>query len=284
MEDDLILDPANTDPNGSGEPNGSEPSPGELFAQGGEPQPQQQQQQQQPTWNGSEYQLNYRGQMVAPQSKEELINLAQKGYSYSQAMEQLKKERSAWEEEMKSKKALFDKYDQFDGMLKKNPQLTQHLMQQIQDFHSQAKQQGAGPQQQQSYVPPELVDRIGALEQMIAMREQAEADSKLDADLAALRHKHPNYAWDGENGLEQQLLQFADYNNIISLDHAFRIMMWDSMQTEQRANGMKQVQQQRRQGIVQSGQPAPVSPKAPTYKRGDSYNDLAERMAAELKM
>lgn len=287
-EDELNLEPTN-DVVDDGIASGDDGlSAGEQFAQSQQPQQQQQapaQQSQQSQWDGSQFQLNYRGQMVAPKSREELINLAQKGYSYSQAMEQLKRERQEWEQQRTAQSDLYEKYNKFDTMLKSNPKLTQHLMQQIAAFNQQNAGQAGQQGYQQASLPPELMTRLQNLEQTIQVREQQAADAQLDQEVQSLRNKYPNYAWDGDNGLEQQLLQFAYHNNFNSLDHAFRVMMFDQMTTEQRAAGMKQVQQQRRQGIVQQGQP-----KAGTngqqgkvgYKHGDSYQDLAAKMAAEI--
>lgn len=245
-------------------------------------------QQQSPAWDGSQYALKFRDQQIVPKSREELINLAQRGYGYSQAMEKLNKERAS----LQQRAAQYQQYDQLDQMLKSNPQLAQKILQAAAEYHGQ---QGAQPQQgQQSpqpwQAPPELLNRINRIEQEFTKRTQTDEDTALDREIQSLKAKYPSQNWDADNGegtLERQLLQFAVENKINNLDYAYRAMMWDTQQTNVKADALKQQQQTRvantRQGVVQSSGQAPAPSPAPAYQAGESYQDLAAKMAAEMR-
>jgi hypothetical protein len=250
-----------------------------------QPQDSQQQAAQQPVWDGSQWTLKYRDKDVIPKSREELINLAQRGFGYSQAMERLNREK----QELSGRARQYQQYEQLDQMLKSNPQLAQRILQATAEFHAGQGQQPAGGDQQ-AQVSPEIMSRLDRIEHEFKKRQQTDEDMALDREVQAIRTRYPNHPWTEDNGsgtFEHQLLQFAVDNRINNLDHAYRAMMWDSMQTNVKADTLKQQQQQRvaanKQGIVQAGGP----PANPAPKQGFNpelgYNDLASQMVNELR-
>ena len=231
--------------------------------------PTEGQQPQQDTWNGDDFALNYRGTRQIPASKQELINLAQQGYSYSQEMEKLKGQRQQLDAE-------YAQYRQFDDLLKSNPALAQQITQIVQENNQPGAQQ---PQQGQA--PPEVMNRINNLEQFSKQQVQREQDMVLDNEIQQIKQKHPNINW---QEFERPLLQFAHDNGIGNLEHAFRAMTYDNVHTNARAEALKTQQQNRvaanRQGIVQNGQVALTPPaQTPAYQHGDSWNELTKKMA-----
>ena len=248
-------------------------------AQGGTDQPGQPAGSQAPApaqgsaWNGEDFALTYRGTRQIPTSKEELINLAQMGFSYSDQMARLKNDRKTLENE-------FAQYRHFDAMLKQNPQLSQVINDAVAQYQ---QSQGQGGGNQQAYVPPELLSKISYLEQETQRRAQQEQDRELDSHINSVKQSHPEHDW---GQMEKQLLRFAYDNGITNLEHAYRAMMFDNATVNAKAAALKQQQadrvQQTQQGVVQEGySPRPPAPKS-GYEPSDSYDDLTRKMQAEM--
>jgi hypothetical protein len=262
-------------------------TPEQSAGQTGQQTPGSAGQQPQQVWDGSQWKLKYRDQDVVPKSREELINLAQRGFGYSQAMEKLNKERQG----LQARAGQYQQYDQLDKMLKANPALAQKILSAAAEYHGSQQQGSQQPQGQPAYqVPPELQQRIDRIEQEFSKRAASDEDAALDRTLKDLKTKYPNPNWDVDNGsgtLERQLLEFAVENKIRNLDHAYRAMMWDAQQTNVKADVLKQQQEQRvqanKQGIVQGGGTQQPPQARPAYTPNDSYSDLAGKMAAEMR-
>lgn len=238
-------------------------------------------------WDGKAWALKYRGNPYHPKSRDELVNLAQKGFSYSQEMARLKQER----EQLQQQYAPYQHYQQFDAMLKSNPALAQTIANALSQQLGQP-QQAAGQQVQQqgNGYPEALMSRIQQIETMLQQRQASEDDARLEQEINTLKSKYPNYQWDVDKGdgagtLLTQLLQFAHDNEYGNLDHAFRIMMFDSNTAEAKAAALKQNQQARQQaqraGVIGGGKQA--SPGKPGYDSNLGYNDLARMMASQVK-
>lgn len=256
-------------------------------------QPQQQTAQQpsgqpQPVWNGQEWQLKYRGNPYVPKSREELVSLAQRGFSYSQEMEKINRERAQYNEQLNTLKSQYGHYDKFDNLLKSNPALAERIMQVAQEYQSQPGKTGNGQVDHRVY--GELTNRLQQLESQNSERINSEYDRKLADSLATIRKQYPSHDWeydDGNGNLEKQLLQFAYDNGITNLDHAYRAMMWDSNSTNAKADALKQqaakTQQATRAGVINKTVSAGSGNTRAGYKYGDTYGDLAKRMADEIK-
>lgn len=236
-------------------------------------------QQAQPVWDGQQFTLKYRDQSVVPKSREELISLAQKGFSYSQEMEQLNKQKQSYQQ-----------YEQLDALLKSNPAMAQKFIEVINEQAAQAAQPPEETAQQQSYVPPELLQRINYLEQHHQTLIEKDQDDKLNREIDDLKSKYPDGGWEaipGQESMETKLLRFALDNNMSNLDYAYRVLNWDNVKTNSKAEGLKAAKEQRQAqhqaGVVTTGQRAPVAPPTKQYTQGSSYNDLAKLMAEEMR-
>lgn len=247
-------------------------------------------QQPQPQWNGEEWSLKYKGRPYVPKSRDELVSLAQKGFSYAQQMEQINRERQEYQRHLQDMQSRYSHYDEFDKALRSNPALAERIMQVAQEWQNQpGGSAGSGDVNQRLY--GELMNKIQTLESQNSERINSEYDRKLEETLANIKKQYPDHDWEYDDGvsgnLEKQLLQFAYDNGITNLDYAYRAMMWDQRGTSAKADALKQQaaakQQATRAGVIQKTSTAGLKPTRPGYKYGDSYSDLAKRMAEEIK-
>jgi hypothetical protein len=249
--------------------------------QQGQPAPAQSQQ----SWNPNEYALNFHGRTILPRDKEHLVNLAQQGYSYSQSMAILKKEK----EELEGTKQKFGQYEQFDTLLQQNPQIAQKIWALFTEQNNN-NNNGAAPENQVT-LPPEIVHKLTEFDRFTAEYRAEKADSLLSKELSELRKMYPDQAWDtdvdGRGTLEDRVLQHAYANGIGNIKMAYKDLMWDTVQTQAKSDVLKAEQEKkaaaRRAGIVDGGQPpAGMAPAAPMYKKGSSYHDLQEAALKSL--
>lgn len=252
-------------------------------------QPDKANQNQQTSWNGQEWSLKYRGDPYVPKSRDELINLAQKGFSYTQEMEKFNRERKSYQEQLNSLQGKYKNFETFEQALKNNPAFAQRLMQVAQEFQSQQSEQ-----QNQGGVDYTLINnlqsKVEQLEAMNSERINNEYDRKLSETLQNIRKSYPNHDWefdDGTGNLEKKLLQFAYDNGITNLDYAYRAMMWDQNSANAKSDALKKAaaakQAATKAGVLNTSSSAGGTQVKPGYKYGDTWNDLTQRMAAEMK-
>lgn len=242
-----------------------------------------------PAWDGSQWQLKYRGSPYTPKTREELVSLAQKGFSYNQEMERINRERREHQEQLQQMQSRYKHYDDFDALLKSNPALAERMVQLTQEF-----QQGGGATNGSAgnganyQMYNQLVERLGKLESTYTESLNAEADRKLEESISKLKAGHPEHDWESDEGngnLEQQLIRFAIDNGLTNIEHAYRVMMWDQRSVQDKAAALKGAaaakQAAAKAGVVSGGKGGGPVPKA-GYKYGDSYNDLTKKMLAEM--
>jgi len=260
-----------------GQPPGAQPQVGDQQTVEG----------QQQVWNGQEWALKYRGQPYIPKSRDDLKNLAQKGFAYEQGMSQFNKDRTALQQQLQDLQKRTKHYDEFDSLLKTNPALADKIATTIQEMQQQP---GGQPQGANIQIYQDLMNRINSLEQTHTESLNMAADQKVAGSIQKLRADHPDHDWEFDDGvsgpLEKQVVAFAVEHGITNLEYAYRSMMWDHAGTNAKAAAMKAAaakkQQETRAGVVKSGAPSGGAPQG-GYKYGDSYKDLASKMAAELK-
>lgn len=263
-----------------------EPSPQQQSI---EPSQQQPSQPQEPQWDGKQFPLKYRGNPYITKSRDEFINLANKGFSYSQELEKFNRDRAAWEQERNQLQSRYSQYDEFDKMLRESPDLASRMIAMFEDHKNGIKtQQPDG----RTFDPRfnDVMSRMDMIERMNTERLNSEADRQLSIDLEKLREKYPNHDWTTDTGngnLEQQLIQFAVDNGFTNLEHAYRVMMWDSVSSNSKAQALKGAANARqaatKAGVVSNTVSQGGSQQKQGYRYGDSYNDLAARAVEELK-
>lgn len=234
-----------------------------------------------PQFNPQEWALNYKGQQVMPKDRDHLVNLAQKGWSYEQAMEQINREK----QEFAKQQGEISRYIELDKAIKADPQFANSLYEFIRQYNEGGQQQQQQNQQQEN---PEYVQLRQELEDLKSWKQQnllERAQEQIDSELANLAQRYPNYDWQSDTGsgtLAYRLLKHAHDNNFVDLHTAFKDLMFDEVSKQTKFDTLKQQkevqQRQAKQGVVQTGSPANVAPKKPAaYSSGDSYNDLYKK-------
>lgn len=247
---------------------------------------QQQPQQTSQNWNPQEWALNFKGQTILPKDRTHLVNLAQKGYGYETAMEQINQER----QRIAQQQGQYQRYTQLDEALKSNPEFAQKLW----NFVQQQQQPGQKPADQEGELPPQVLQLQSELEEIKSWKQQqAEqaASQAIDRELQEIAQAYPQYDWRGDDGtgsLAWKIMKHAYDNNLPSMKTAFRDMMFDNAASQVKLDTLKKAketqQAQHRQGVVQTGgASAGVSTAKKTpYSPNDSYADLASKAIQAL--
>jgi hypothetical protein len=241
-------------------------------------------------FNGSEWGLKYRGQPYVPKDRQELVNLAQKGFSYTQEMERINRERREWQQRIDDMQSKYRHYDDIDSLMKKNPAFSERMMQLAQEFQTGGQQDGQQPANGVNYqLYNGLVTRLGELEKLNTERINKEYDRQLADQVSKMRATYAGHDWDFDDGtgnLEKKVIQFAYENGISNLDYAYRAMMFDQNGTNAKAAALKKEAEARakaqKAGVISQGAAGGSAP-AEGYKYGDSYKSLADKMKAEMK-
>lgn len=236
--------------------------------------------------------LNYKGQTVYPTDRNHLINLAQQGWSYSQNMEKVNER----QREIDKLEAQFGQYQELDNAMRQNPELAQRLNQVYTDYtngNNQIQQtaQNTDPynedprfgqlQQQNQQLMKEMHDIKQWREQQI----NNDADQKLTASIEELKKRYPDQPWDTDNGhgtLHQRLIKHALDNDIHDVKLAYKDLMWDSLQTNARANALKQQKEKQQKdfqnGIVNTGYASSSQNNNElNYNPNDDYGDISDK-------
>lgn len=244
---------------------------------------------QQEVWDGTKWTLKYRGNDYHPKSRDELLNLAQKGFGYSQAMENFNKSKQNYEQQIQERDKQLAVFRQFQEFAKSNPEFGQKLIELAAQYEGNGVQQTNGAMQ--AAIPPEFAQKIQTLEERYNAIEAEKYDKMVMQELESLKSKYPGHDWafdDGVNGdLGKQIMRFALDNGYTNLDHAYRVMMWDHHTANAKADALKSEQNkrmaERQQGIVSNGHSSPPPPQKSGYQPGASYNDLAATMLQEMR-
>ena len=138
----------------------------------------------QPGFNPDEWLLNFKGQPIKPKDRQHLVNLAQQGYGYSQAMEKLNKEKEA----IAQSKTQYDKYAQLDQRFQSDPAFRQKIEQLFNGGEQPEQTQQAG---QSPALPPEIMDKLNKAEQFQQTILQERADQKLQSEIETMKKDHP---------------------------------------------------------------------------------------------
>ncbi len=221
-----------------------------------------------------QFMLNYKGQPIPPRDRQHLINLAQKGHSFEQSMEDLNKQKRDMED-MQSK---FGKYEQMDKYFQENPAFANEITQ------LQARYAGGNVPEQDGQptqgMDPQLIQRLDALEASDKRRTNEVEDYKVNQDISDLKRRYPDRDWKGDTGngtLDIRLLQHAQDKGIQNLDSAYRDYFYDEVaakaQNQTIAQGAEKQKEMTKAGIVQTGVPA-AQMAQPFNVKGSSYDQI----------
>lgn len=233
----------------------------------------------QDTFDPKTWALNYRGQQIIPKDRDHLINLAQQGYSYSQSMAELKKQR----EELEAMQGKYKGYSELDTAISQHPGLAEKINQIYYDYingNQQSKDEGEFRDPRYDSLSQELND----LKNWRAKQLDREADEQLNHTIESLKKKFPDQPWDQNDGtgtFQQRLIQYALDNDITNLELAYKDMMWDSIASNTKATALKnakdQIQKNNLNGIVETGTASAGGGKQLRYDPNDDYGDISRK-------
>lgn len=247
-------------------------------------------------FNPQTWALNYRGQTVFPKDRDHLVNLAQKGWSYSQSMEEVNKTRA----ELDAKKERYAQLEQAAELLEQHPVLNQRFTQLVQEYKSNGNkfpEQAAAQQMSNEQSSPQLkqaLDKIAELEGKLGqfdsrfqMIDSEKADAEVRAEMDAVVKNHPEADWkvdSGDGSLALRVMQLAHkYEGRISLEEAYKLLTYDNLRTNVEAEALKRAKEEKerqtKNGIVTttSGTKPPAQKTQPR-----SYNEAAVAALSEF--
>lgn len=241
-----------------------------------------------PQFDPQQWSLNFRGQNVLPKDRDHLVNLAQKGWSYEQSMEQLNQERA----KITGQQQEFARYAELDKAIKGDPQFALKLSNFISEHYNNAQNAQQGNNNEGEYTQ-EYIQLKTELDSLRSWKDEQmveRAQKQIDSDLAALASKYSNFDWQtdsGEGTLAYRILKHAHDHGMTDVNAAFRDLMFDNVAEQTKFQTLKQQkeqqQRQHRQGVVQTGAPSSSGTQKPVaYNSNDSYNDLVAKALKQI--
>jgi hypothetical protein len=247
-----------------------------------------------PSWNPQQWQLKFRDQVVVPKDRTHLINLAQQGYSYSQKMQELKSR----EEQLNAQRAQYDEYQKLDEAFAKNPQFREQIL----NWYQQSLTPGtpardaANASENQSSIPPELLKEIQGLtewkkqfEQFQEQQKQTQADAEIMGEVNDLKQKYARDDWDSissnGNSLVKEVMKHAYELGGVSLETAYRDLMWDTHTKNAQVEGMKKAAESQKAakaaGFVAGGKSKGAVPAPEINPASMGYGDIERLIRQE---
>lgn len=240
-----------------------------------------------PTWNGQEWEFEWNGKKIAPESRDKAKIWMSQGYNYSQRAGELNQthaqrmaEVERVQREAQELQERFAPYKQVDEYAAKNKEWWDHVNQAFQ------KRDTFGMDPKLAEVVAPLREELGSLKQILTAQQDAaaeataraeieQADKQLDADVDQIRKSHPNIDLSArdESGetLERRVLQHAHENGIRSFRAAFRDYLHDELVVQSKAEtklqAVRGAQAQAKAGIlgttkVPTKELKPIDPRA----------------------
>lgn len=242
-------------------------------------------------WDGKSWAINVGGKEAIPESRDQLIAWAQRGYNAPVKIRELQTQLDQWKSKEAQLNELHGKYNEIDDYVRKNPQFWQHVMQAWQN-KGQALQDPNNPM---AGVVSELQQQVQSLvqyknqieQQQTAYRTQQE-DVQYMSQLEEMKKTYPKVDFDtkGEDGksLEYRVLEYANENGIKNFKTAFRDFYHDELQkmaiADAQEKSAKERQKATRAGVL--GKSTTPTKGITSDVRGKSYGDLEREALQEL--
>jgi hypothetical protein len=229
-------------------------------------------------WKPDLFSLKYRGAAVSPKDYKHATALMQKGWSYEQSMEQVKREKA----EIDANRSRYEQYERLEKAFNENPAFKQRILQlQQETANGQVQQQG-----QQAIDPrfQQVTQKLEEFDKFVGSLKEQQADQAVSSEIESLRSKFGETKFDEvtESGhtLMWDILNHAHTNKFPSLLSAYRDYMFDNVAANAKMQGAQQVAQQRqsnaRKGVVSVGTPKPAAAIPPQDMRNMSYDQITE--------
>lgn len=252
-----------------------------------------------PVWNGQEWEFEWGGKKVVPDSREKAKIWMGQGYNYSQRMGELNRTHSSAMTELQSKQqqiaALEAKLKPFmdvNSYAEQNPQWWQST---VSAYQQAQQQQQLNPGIQQALQP--FQEKIQSMEGILGQWQQAQEaeqakhyDTLLDQQMGELRSSNPKMNFDSvdESGktLEMRILEHAQKEGIPTYKTAFRDYLHEQLIEQAKADAKEAVakgaQANAKKGILSTTQSPTKGAQQVTNVKGKSYGDLAREGLAEF--
>jgi hypothetical protein len=245
-----------------------------------------------------QFALKFRGKTIIPKTKEELISFAQRGYNYDHRV----KDVEAREIRLKEQETQYSQIAQLSQLFDQNPQFKDAVYKIYHQFASGQNPQGGQQQQQVAEgqqldieghpLVQQLRQKIEKIETGYKTWEEKQASESVEKEVTSLKESHKDEDWttpDAETGetLEIEVLKHADKNGFKSLEAAYRDLRWDNMQTQIKAQALKEAEaaklQQAKAGTVARGGTAQPNAQQRTIPRSATYDQLAREAMLSIK-
>lgn len=251
-----------------------------------------------PQWNAKEWEFDWNGKKVAPDSREKALTWIQQGHNYSQRVAEINQREKAWQQqkaEIEGRYKGWDRYADVDKYARENPQWWEHVEKSWQSRGQQQEAAGAVPQGVEQFLKP-LQEKLTAqeqfLEQLRQEREQQEQrryDEALSTEIGSIRETHPNIDFDSvdESGktLEARIVEHGVAIGTSSFRAAFRDLLFDQLQESVKAQKLaaevKGEKAQKAAGILGTSPTPRKGPDAPFNHRGRSYDDITQMVLSQ---
>jgi hypothetical protein len=242
------------------------------------------------TWNAKEWEFDWNGKKIAPDSREKLMTWASQGHNYSQRMAEVNKREREFQS-LGEKYKGFDRYSEIDQFAKSNPEWWKFVESQ---WHQRSAFQPGGEAQP---LDPRLEALLTPLQQKIeqlsqwketaeeqAAREaQERQDKALEADIQSIRDAHPTIDFDAvdETGrtLESRICAHGAEIGTTSFRAAFRDYLHDQLVESAKAQSLA-VQTKTKTAPAAPGTTTvtstPRKPPGPAPVKGKSWDDVTQ--------
>jgi hypothetical protein len=217
-------------------------------------------------WNGAEWEFDWNGKKIVPDSRDKIKTWMSQGYNYSQRMGELNKthaQRMA-EAESRAKQAAeiesrYKPYAEIDEYAAKNKDWWDHVTKSYQN----REVQGVDPNIANIVQPlrselDEIKQFVNQQREAAQQAEFAKQDELLESEIESIRKSHPNIDLsardDSGETLERRVLLHAQELGTNSFRAAFRDYLHDQLVTQQQAQvklqAVKGVQAQAKAGVL----------------------------------
>lgn len=247
-----------------------------------------QQQPQAPTWDGKQWEFEWSGKKIVPDSPDKVKRWASQGYDYAQKMEAFKKQQAEVNQTAKS----YDKYKTIDEYVKKDPQWWSFVEEQ---YNNRLASEDPVVQR----VKGMLEEKLAPYEQILAQKQQQEQevkikneDNALVTEIKSIREKYSNLDFDSPDAdgksLEYRVLEHGASKGFPSFKSAFLDFyhdqlekMWESRGREAVAKG---AQAQAKTGFSVSTSPSKPKKETAFDPRGKSWQETYQSALSELNL
>lgn len=174
-----------------------------------------------------------------------ILKRASQGYNYAQHMSEYKKKAEEVDSRYNSAVELEKKYGEIDKFAQENPEWNDHLHKSWESRFDISGQNTEAPQQQAA-MPAQLQQEFNAMKEFVEGIKAERADAAYSGAVSKVKDAYPDIDFsstDPETGttLEQQVLNFAEQNNIGKFEPAFKAYYHDQLVERARTQAKDQM-------------------------------------------